>query len=80
MRAGQEAFPVARQTLELTIRHKGWKFADVTIQADPKTPDELRKALLDAIRRDGWDEGRIGEFDMDVRRQGSRQVLLTFAR
>ncbi len=70
---------MARQMLDLTIRRKGWRFAELTVQADPKDPQELRKALLDAIRRDGWDEGRIGEFDMDVRREGSREVLLTFA-
>jgi transposase len=33
-------------------------------------PHELRQLLTDAIRRDGWDASRIGEFEMDVRYAG----------
>lgn len=70
---------MARQLPDLTIRHGGWKFAELTVQADPKEPTELCNAWVYAIGRDGWDEGRIGELEMDVRRQGFRDVLLTLA-
>ena len=70
---------MARQMLELTIRRKGWKFAEVTAKADPKDADELRRVLVDAIQREGFDENRIDEFEMDVRYAGTRGKLLTYA-
>jgi hypothetical protein len=70
---------MARQLLDVTIRHKGRKFVVLTVEADAKDPRELRKILADAIHRNGWDKSRIDEFDMEVRRHGDRAVLLTFA-
>jgi hypothetical protein len=75
----REASQMARQMLELTIRRKGWKFAEVTAKADPKDADELRRVLVDAIQREGFDENRIDEFEMDVRYAGTRGKLLTYA-
>ena len=70
---------MAGQMLELTIRRKGWKFAEVAAKADPKDADELRRVLVDAIQREGFDENRIDEFEMDVRYAGTRGKLLTYA-
>jgi hypothetical protein len=67
-----------RRSLDFTVRRRGSRFADFTAEADPCDPDELRQLLTDAIRRDGWDASRIGEFEMEVRYAGDRRVLSTF--
>jgi hypothetical protein len=65
--------------IELIIRHNGWKFTELTVSADPHDPDDLRRVLLDAIKRDGWDERRVDEFEMDVRYANDRRLITTFA-
>jgi integrase len=69
---------MGRRSLDFTVRRRGSRFADFTAEADPRDPDELRQLLTDAIRRDGWDASRIGEFEMEVRYTGDRRVLTTF--
>jgi hypothetical protein len=64
--------------LDLTVRRRGARFADFTAEADPGDTDELRRLLTDAVRRDGWDVSRIGEFEMEVRYAGDGRVLTTF--
>jgi hypothetical protein len=70
---------VASEALDLTIRHKGRPFKELTVSADPSEPDALRRVLLDVIKRDGWDERRIDEFEMDVRYANDRRLITTFA-
>ncbi|WP_163568590.1 hypothetical protein [Fodinicola feengrottensis] len=70
---------MSREALDLVIRHNGWKFQERTVSADPNDSDDLRQVLLDAIKRDGWDERRIDEFEMDVRYANDRRLVTTFA-
>jgi hypothetical protein len=69
---------MGRSTFDFTVRRRGSRFADFTAEADPRDPHELRQLLADAIRRDGWDASRIGEFEMEVRYAGDGRVLTTF--
>jgi hypothetical protein len=69
---------MGRRALDFTVRRRGSRLADFTAEADPRDTDELRRLLDDAIRRDGWDASRIGEFKMEVRYAGDRRVLTTF--
>src|SRR5437867_1606955 len=68
-----------KEALDLIVRHKGRAFTELTVSADPSEPDELRRVLLDVIKRDGWDERRVDEFEMDVRYANDRRLLTTFA-
>ncbi|GAA1676025.1 hypothetical protein GCM10009765_26650 [Fodinicola feengrottensis] len=74
-----EGGAMSREALDLVIRHNGWKFQERTVSADPNDSDDLRQVLLDAIKRDGWDERRIDEFEMDVRYANDRRLVTTFA-
>ena len=69
---------MGRRELDFTVRRRGSRFADFSADADPRDPHELRQLLTDAIRRDGWDASRIGEFEMEVRYAGDGRVLTTF--
>jgi hypothetical protein len=73
-----EGADMGRRALDFTVRRRGSRFADFTAEADPRDPHELRRLLDDAIRRDGWDASRIGEFEMEVRYAGDGRVLTTF--
>ena len=72
------AAPVGRQLLDLEIRRLGQIAKKITTEADPRDVRELRQVLIDAIKRDGQDESRIAEYDMDIRYSGRSEVLMTF--
>lgn len=67
-----------REALDLTVRRKGDILWEFTAAADHEDPDELRQILLDALRRDRWDERRVDEFEMEVRYANDRRLLKTF--
>lgn len=67
-----------REALDLTVRRKGDILWEFTTEADHDDPQELRQILLDALRRDRWDERRADEFEMEVRYSGDRRLLRTF--
>lgn len=67
-----------REALDLTVRRRGDIIWEFTTDADHEDPDELRQILLDALRRDRWDERRVDEFAMEVRYAGDRRLLKTF--
>lgn len=67
-----------REALDLTIKRKGDMMWQFTTDADHEDPDELRRILLDALRRDRWDERRVDEFEMEVRYAGDGRLIKTF--
>lgn len=67
-----------REALDLTIKRKGDMMWQFTTDADHEDPDELRRILLDALRRDRWDERRVDEFKMEVRYAGDGRLIKTF--
>ncbi|KAA2265233.1 tyrosine-type recombinase/integrase [Solihabitans fulvus] len=72
------AVGVERKALELEIRRKGYVVAKLTAEADPEELGELRQLLVDGILRDGYDESRIAEYEMDVHYLGNPDLLMTF--
>jgi integrase len=73
-----EARVARREALDFTVRRKGDVMWEFTTDADHEDPDELRQMMLDALRRDGWDERRVDEFEMEVRYAGDRRLIKTF--
>jgi integrase len=69
---------MAKRLLDLVIKRKGWKVATLTAEADPKEPKELRRLLVDAIKRDGRDESQIGDYEMEVSDRGNRSRLMIY--
>lgn len=67
-----------KRNLALTVLRKGNRVAELTVDADPDDLDELRKILLDAVKRDGRYERHIGEYEMQVRLQKDPRLLTTF--
>ncbi|WP_344314160.1 hypothetical protein [Fodinicola feengrottensis] len=74
----REVGTLGRKNLELTVVRRGDKLMNLVVEADPDDADELRTLLLDAIRRDGWSDDRINEFELQIRYAGDRSVLKTF--
>jgi DNA-binding transcriptional regulator YhcF (GntR family) len=64
--------------LQLEIKRNGAVAGRFVTTADPMDFDELRRLLVEFLRRKGHDELRVGEFEMDVRVLGSDEVLMTF--
>lgn len=64
--------------LDLRVYRKGTLIADFRADGDPKDTESLRKLLAGAIKRDGWDESRIDEFEMQVRPANDRRLITTF--
>lgn len=69
---------VRREALDLAVRRRGEMLWEFTTEADHEDPEELRRILLDALRRNRWDERRVDEFEMEVRYSGDRRLLKTF--
>ncbi len=69
---------MGRKLLDLEVRRRDRVIGSLTAEADPADATELRHLLVEAIRRDGWDEARVNEFEMDIRLAGERRVLTTF--
>jgi integrase len=67
-----------RYLIDLEIRRKGRPVAKLTAEADPKEARDLRRLLVDAIKRDGRDEAQIGDYEMDVRYSGKIPLITTF--
>ncbi|MGH3321327.1 MAG: WhiB family transcriptional regulator [Streptosporangiaceae bacterium] len=77
-RHAKGARPVGRELLDLTVTRRGAVVAELTGEADPKDPDELRRLLLAAVRRDGRDASQVAEYELQVRYAGERGLLTTF--
>lgn len=69
-----EPAPTEATLLNLEVRHTGRTVARLTTQADPTDFADLRRLLLDAVRRHGGVDADIGSYEMDVR--DSAGVLL----
>lgn len=66
------------RALQLEISRNGVSTGRLVTNADPMDFDELRRLLMEFLRRKGHDESLVGEFEMDVRVLGSDEVLMTF--
>lgn len=68
--------------LNLTVRRRrnGDKITGSTLLADPDDTAALQQALRDLLTADHWDEGRFGEFELEVAAgDGSRLGTVTTA-
>lgn len=65
-----------RCLLDLEIRHLGQVMATLTAEADARSPEDLRRLLLGAIRRAGRNEAEIEDYERGVRHGG--RLLSTF--
>jgi len=63
--------------LNLEVRRDGQTVSRLMAEADPRNAVELRRLLIDAVRRDGRPETTIGDYEMDLR-DGTGQFLGTF--
>jgi hypothetical protein len=64
--------------LDFTVRRRGRDSQTSPPRRIRATRASCAGSSTDAIRRDGWDASRIGEFEMEVRYAGDRRVLTTF--
>jgi hypothetical protein len=66
------------KALDLRVYRKGTRVAELRAEADPKDTQELRKLLLDAVRRDRKRDDQIGEYKMEVQFTGDARLVTTF--
>lgn len=66
------------EALDLRVYRKGTLIAEFRSHGDPADVDSMRNVLAGAITREGWDESRIDEFEMQVRNAGDRRLATTF--
>lgn len=64
-----------KRNLALTVVRKGNRVAELS---DPDDFQELRKILLDAVKRDGRYERHLGEYEMQGRLQKDPRLITTF--
>lgn len=67
-----------KEMLDLVVRRRGRVVSELSTEADPRDGSDLRRLLVDAVKRDGRREDDIGDYEMDVRYTGRRQLLTTF--
>jgi hypothetical protein len=64
--------------LDIVIRRLGTVVARLQAEADPSNPKELRRLLVDAVRRSGDNESAIGDYEMTVGNAAKGEVITTF--
>lgn len=64
--------------LELRLLCLGSKVRTLTAEADPSDVGQLRRLLCAAARRHGGTEVDIGDYELEVRRVGSTELITTF--
>ncbi|MGH3320403.1 MAG: tyrosine-type recombinase/integrase [Streptosporangiaceae bacterium] len=69
----------AREFLDLTLVRGGVVVREFSAEADPRNPAELRRLLLDAVSRARGHPSQVGDYEMQVRRSGERDLIRTFA-
>lgn len=67
-----------REMLDLEVLHRGSTIRKVRAEADPNSAADLRRLLVDAVKRNGGDESEIGDYEMNVRYAGERGLVTTF--
>jgi hypothetical protein len=78
-RAHQEDVGMGRRRLlDLVVKRRGYVVADFSAEADPGDAGELRRLLVDAVRRDGRDESDLSDFTMEVSDAATMTRLRTF--
>jgi integrase len=66
------------ELFDLQLRHRGAVVARFSTILDPRSGHELEQVLVDAVARRGGDEARLAEYELDVRRPGDDQIIITF--
>jgi integrase len=66
-----------RVLLRLEIRRHGESVSRLMAEADPRDPADLRRLLVDAVRRAGRSPDEIGDYEMDIR-DGEDRLIGTF--
>lgn len=67
------------QLLQLALVHRSDVVRTFTAEADPTDPTHLRRLLTNAARRHGGDEIDLADYELEVRHQGSNELVTTFA-
>jgi integrase len=67
-----------REWLALEVRRLGATVARLDAHVDPADGVELKRLLVDAVKRDGQSPSTIGEYELVVRRAGEDVALRTF--
>jgi integrase/DNA-binding transcriptional regulator YhcF (GntR family) len=77
---GHRAQPSSQNAvlLDIMIRRLGTVVARFQAEADPGNPKELRRLLVDAVRRSGDNESEIGDYEMTVGHAGKGEMITTF--
>jgi hypothetical protein len=57
--------------VNLDVRRSGTVVARLMTEVDPRETGELRRLLLDAVRRDGRDESEVGMYELQIRTSDS---------
>jgi integrase len=70
---------MGRDKVELIVRRKGYIVSKLATEADLEDDQQLRRLLVDVVRRDGRDESQIGDYEMEIRYAGARRTALTHA-
>ncbi|MPY78541.1 MAG: tyrosine-type recombinase/integrase [Actinophytocola sp.] len=65
--------------LQLTLVHRSEVVRTFTAEADPSDPTHLRRLLTNAARRHGGDEVDLADYELEVRANGSNELITTFA-
>jgi hypothetical protein len=70
---------MARETVELLMRQGRQRGAVCTTNVDWRQDHKrMRQLLVEAVKRDGYPEHRIGEYCLEVARPQGGRVLRTF--
>ena len=56
--------------LDVTLRYRGQDVSRFSVEADPRSAEDLRQVLLDAIARRGSDVSEFGAYEIDLRLAG----------
>ncbi|GAA5120033.1 tyrosine-type recombinase/integrase [Haloechinothrix salitolerans] len=64
--------------LDLRLLRIGEEVRRFTAEADPGAPDQLRRLLTGAVRRHGAGPADVSDYELEVRRTGSQELLTTY--
>ncbi|MBA0125547.1 tyrosine-type recombinase/integrase [Haloechinothrix sp. YIM 98757] len=76
---GEDLDQTSSDLLDLRLIRFGETVREFTAEADPTNPDELRRLLTNAARRHGGKDSNYGEYELEIRRAGSNEIVSCFA-
>ena len=64
--------------LDLVVLRHGQVLSKFSAAADPRSAEDLRRLLVDAVRRRGGFDAQIVDYEMELRRAGDDALITTF--